>query len=193
MSCPIVTLVATVCLAPAPTAPDYYPLKVGTKWHYQIQVGKQTIPAVSIAREEETINQVKLVRLECEIDGKLAATEHLASTPEGIFRHRYNGLKCEPPLHILRLPVKKGETWRSDLVVGPERGSFSAVTDMAKVEVPAGQYDAVTVRTMVKMPNGSIIITKYWFAAGVGIVKQEVIDGSTKVVINLEKFEPAGD
>jgi hypothetical protein len=64
---------------------------------------------------------------------------------------------------------------------------------MAKVEVPAGQYDAVTVRTMVKMPNGSIIITKYWFAAGVGIVKQEVIDGSTKVVINLEKFEPAGD
>ena len=58
------------------------------------------------------------------------------------------------------------------------------------VKVPAGEYkDYLTVSSEgLKIDNQTVSIT-YYFAAKVGMVKQVVEVGGTKVTVELEKFE----
>lgn len=190
---PVVILAAAACLAPAPkpAAPDYYPLKAGTKWHYQVTVGNETLAAVNVAREEETVNGVKMTRVETVIDGKTVASEHLAATPDGVFRHRYNGVKCVPPVRLLSYPVKDDDSWEMAVTIGTEKATMAVRVGTAEVEVPAGKYRTVTARLTADTADGPLT-TEYWFADGFGVVKQVGNLGGVTFTIELEKVELAG-
>lgn len=184
-------LAAPCAAAPKPTAPDYYPLKPGTKWHYRVTVGGRTGAVACRIAKVETIDGQPLARLETVVGEKSVASEHLRTDAKGIYRHRANGLEPVPPIQLLRYPVKDGDRWESEFSVGEEKGKLAVVViGKEEVEVPAGKYKAVKVEVNTDS-GGQKISTTYWFADGVGIVKQRSDLGGRETVLDLEKYEPA--
>jgi len=174
---------------------SYYPLKAGNKWTYQIEsdsVAKGSAKLINQIAKIEKIDGVSLARLETIAKGKVAATEHLNATEKGIFRNRYNGTEVSPPICILKFPIKKGSTWKTESKVGDEKLSVSCKSDEDEIEVPAGKFKTVKVVMDAEVAGAGILVsTTYWFAQGVGIVKQHVNINSMQFTILLEKYEEA--
>jgi hypothetical protein len=187
-------------LAPSLPAQDkgpgtaWYPLQVGTTWHYKIGDGKFSTRVT----KHEKVGETMTARLETTRDGKVIGVEHLGAGPEGVYRHDYEVPQeggplhevLKPPVLILKLPAKKGETWKVDSKADGNvyRGTFKA--GEGEVKVPAGTYQAISVSTQDLEASGLKFAITTDFAKGVGMVKQVVQQGDAKVVIELEKFEP---
>src|SRR5690348_14212 len=71
----------------------YYPLQVGTTWHYRAGDSKFTI---HVARHEKVGDTLCAV-LETKRNGKVIGSEHLVVTSDGVYRH------------TLTLPPSRGE------------------------------------------------------------------------------------
>jgi hypothetical protein len=182
--------------APSGTG-DYYPLKVGTKWNYELDAGQpQKGMITSVIAAEENADGKPIARLEVYINGQKAqTTEHLMSNKDGVFRVKINNQELDPPLCILKYPIKAGQKWdtkttamRQQLDVTCREG---AVED---VQVPAGKYKAVpcTIETSQQTPQGAMkIVNTYWFVDDVGVVKQKMDIGGKVILMELTKFEPA--
>jgi hypothetical protein len=193
----LVLLGALPALAQPPAAekgkakvPDYYPLKVGSKWHYQLAAanGKQ-VQIVNQIAKLETIDGKTMARLEAIIGGNVAGTEHLSSNDQGIFRNRYNGVEVSPPVCLLKYPITEGASWETVAKIGDQQLTFTGREGPKEsVQVPAGTYQTVTaiVQTTV---NGMKISTTYWFAANVGVVKQTMDLNGQTVNMELVKYE----
>jgi hypothetical protein len=163
-------------LAPL-TEASYFPLKAGTKWHYQMvnYKGEKEERTHQIVKIEQIDGQ-PLARLEGSSRGDLVTTEHLSSTAKGVFRHRFNGIDVIPPLCLLKFPIKLGESWESALKIGQERGRAICRVGAEEVAVPAGHYKTITAQISVFDQLGSTQVeTRYWFAPGIGVVKQTVV------------------
>ncbi len=171
----------------------YYPLKAGNKWTYQIDsdaVAKGSAKLSNQIAKMEKIDGVSLFRLETTAKEKVVASEHLSITDKGVFRNRYNGIEVSPPICMLKLPIKKGSTWKTESKVGDEKLSVSCKSDEDEIEVPAGKFKTVKVVMDAEVVGAGIIVSNtYWFAQGVGIVKQHVNINSMQFTLLLEKFE----
>lgn len=175
----------------ATKASDYYPLKVGNKWYYRGELnGAQQINLVNRVAKIETIDNEKLARIEnCLPNGAVTSSEHLSADDRGIYRHRFNGAEIMPPLCLLKFPVKVGESWEVKPKTAGMEMRVTCRVGREKVEVPAGKYTAIKVHIETEIADMKISTT-YWFAAGVGIVKQVANLAGNHIAIELEKFEP---
>ena len=170
--------------------PDYYPLMAGTKWHYRVQGQSERL--TNHVAKIELIDGQQVARVETTFQGRVIPSEHLATTPQGIFRYRTHGVELSPPLCLLRYPVKKGDSWESKTTVGGQQEvRVTCRVGAEKVTVPAGAYDTVTVDVAMTVGGTTVGTSKYWLAAGVGMVKQSNKAGGTTSDFELEKFEPA--
>jgi hypothetical protein len=169
--------------------PTYYPLKVGSKWHYQVDAGEgRKVLIVNQIAKIENIDGQNLARLETVANGEVKATEHLSSNDQGVFRNRYNGMEVTPPVCLLKYPIKEGQSWETETKAGEQQLTVSGREGRAEIQVPAGKYQTVTclIETSV---NGMKISTNYWFAPDVGVVKQTIDLGGRVVNMELVKFE----
>jgi hypothetical protein len=165
----------------------YYPLKIGTQWQYQI--GTKQI-SMRVARQEK-LGDVMCGVVETSVDGKVVGTEHISAGPEGVFRHSFNDKKASEPLCILKLPATKGQTWKFDVKIATETVKGAFVSGEESVTVPAGTYTATTAFTTECDLNGQKAEFKYWFATGVGIVRQTISLNGQEFASELKKYEPA--
>jgi hypothetical protein len=166
-------------LAPLAEA-SYFPLKVGTKWHYRWKNSDgEAEKRIHQIIKTEQIDGRPLARLEARArEGPRSnqiTTEHLSTTAKGVFRHRFNGIDVSPPLCLLRFPIKTGETWESPMKVGDEQGTMVCRVDSDEIEVPAGKHKTVWSELEFFDRAGTLQFrTKYWFAPSIGIVKQTI-------------------
>lgn len=169
---------------------NYYPLKPGTKWTYQVDNGAGgSLEISNQVSKNETIDGKSLAVLETVVNGNVVASEHLNSTPEGVFRCRYNGIEVSPPLCILKYPVVENGTWTMDTSIGAQKLKVKSVTGkFEEVTTPAGKYKAAPVVTETEV-SGTKIKAKLWFVPDVGIVKQNTEIGDKVVNVVLVKFE----
>ena len=181
--------------------PDYYPLQVGNQWNYKLVEanGKEYAMINRIARIE-TIDEKKYAVLEAEVGGKVIATEHLRPTDKGIVRLRTNNFECVPPIVLVKNPVKPGDKWGGKLTimdgVANRDAKYDAVAEEEMVKVPAGRFK--TLRVAIRLEEGDKVVnTTYWFAPGVGFVKQTAEGEGINFNIELEKYKlakkPAGE
>ncbi len=187
-----VLFLTIVCLSVARAAAeektsgsDYYPLKVGSQWTYQIGSVQVTL---RVAKHEK-VGDVLCGVVESSVDGKVVATEHISVGDNGVFRHTFNGQKDSEPLCLLKLPVKKDQEWafNAKSANGSMKGKFKSGEE--EITVPAGTFTAVTAYTTECELNGTKAECKCWFAPGVGIVKQTMSIGGNTIVSELKKFE----
>lgn len=172
---------------------SYYPLNAGNKWTYQIEsdnIPKGSAKLVNQIAKIEKIDNVSLARLETTAKERIAATEHLSVNEKGIFRHRYNGVEITPPICLLKFPIKKNDSWKTESVTGKEKVKMACKSDEEEIEVPAGKFKTVKVVLDAEVVDAGIIVsTTYWFASRTGIVKQHVNINGMQFSILLEKFE----
>ena len=125
---------------------NYYPLQVGNKWEYRVEVAGNSAKAVSSITKMETLEgKEPLARLEAKVNDNVVATEHLRATADGVFRHRNNNQEINPPICLLKYPAKAGDKWSGDITVGKEKGKYDCETKEENVEVPAGKLDRKSV------------------------------------------------
>lgn len=173
----------------------YYPLHVGTTWHYRCGDGKFTIRVV----RHEKAGETRCALLETTRDGKVVGSEHLAVAADGVYRHDLTAMrpqtvqqKLNPPMRVLKLPPKKGDSWKVDSKSEGKtfRGGFRM--DEQEITVPAGTYKTFRVASQdLEVHSLKPILTTY-YAARIGMVKQVIEVGDAKVEIELEKFEAGG-
>lgn len=167
--------------------PDYYPLNVGERWEYKVQVADKTMEVANEITKIETINNDSLARVETVSNGKTLATEHLKTSEKGIFRYRIQGLEVNPPLCLLRYPVKEGDAWETQITTGGENAKVTCrVLGQRKIKVSAGEFDTVLVEIHAEASSGNVTST-YWFAEGVGVIQQITELPNLKISMTLEK------
>src|SRR5262249_26844258 len=129
--------------------------------------------------------------------GKVVASEHVVVRKDGVYRCAVAGQEVKPALCFLRLPAKKGEKWNVDSTIGGERvtGAF----EEGEEEVPVA-YDkdkkkvkAVTSAAKELIVNNQRMALTYYFAPGVGMVKQVANLAGAVVTLELVKYEPPKD
>jgi hypothetical protein len=164
----------------------YFPAAVGTAWEYRAGDNRFTH---KVARHEK-VGGVTCARVEQLINNKVVAYEDVGVTAEGVSRYAFDGKEAKPPITFLKLPAKKGQTWKVESKIGDQtvKGSFKS-GEAGTVKVPAGTYkNAVTVTSEDLEVNGIKTKVVYYFAEDVGLVKLEWGAGKSKVVIELEKY-----
>jgi hypothetical protein len=166
----------------------YYPLAVGNTWHYR--AGENRF-AMRVARHEK-VGDAMTARIEMLVEGKARSHENVGVTGDGIYRYSYEGKEAKPPVRFFKLPPKKGDTWTVDSKWGTEtiKGTFK--TGEETVTVPAGKYETFTASCDKFTAGDTEISVTYYFAQNVGVVKQVIEASGQRIVIELEKFEPAG-
>jgi hypothetical protein len=172
---------------------SYYPLKVGNKWTYQIESDAVPKGSSKLIHQIAKIDKkagVSLAQLEIVARDKVTASEYLSVSEKGIFRNNYNGEEITPPTCILKFPIKKNNTWKTESMGGKEKLNVTCKSDEEEIEVPAGKFKTVKVVSDAEVVGAGIIVsTTYWFAQGVGVVKQHVNINSMQFTLLLEKFE----
>ena len=187
----VLAVLAAGGLVPAQDAAlttPYFPLEVGSVWHYKCGENRFQLKVVKF----EDVGKTKCAKVELFVNNKSEAAEHIAVTKEGVLRFSFDGKKAEPPILFLELPVKADKVWKVESKVDgqPLKGGFkSGVED--NVKVPAGIYKTVTVTGVDLEANFVKLGLTYYFAENVGMVKQVIEISGQKIVIELEKYEPA--
>jgi hypothetical protein len=118
--------------------------------------------------------------------------EKLALRGDGLYRDGAEGMEMAPPLCLLQLPHKPGDTWKAASTLGatPVSGTFTAGEE-EEVTVPAGKFRAVPVTSQdFRIGNVSMRLA-CWYVSGKGLVKQRLEVGGRVEVLELEKFTPA--
>jgi hypothetical protein len=173
----------------------YYPLKVGTTWHYSAGDSKFTIRVV----RHEKVGAVLCALLETKRADKVVGSEHLAVAADGVYRHDLMVMDktpapqvLKPPMLVLKLPPKKGDSWKIDSKGDGKtfRGSFQVGEQ--EITVPAGAYKTFRVASQDLEVNALKPAITTYFAEGIGMVKQTIEMGDAKIEIELEKFEAGG-
>jgi hypothetical protein len=173
------------------TESAYYPLKVGSTWTYKIADAPAGTPSVVMKiTKHEKVGDVMCARLETFVNDKSMGNEHIAITKDGIVRVSAFGFNADPPIMILKLPAKKGDTWKIESKVGTETLKGEAKVSEENVSVPAGKYDTI-VATATITAGPQKIETTTCFAKNVGIVRMKMtgLAAGKAVVMELEKFE----
>ncbi|MEZ0227724.1 MAG: hypothetical protein ACAI25_03810 [Planctomycetota bacterium] len=164
---------------------EYYPLAVGTTWTYEVN---GTLVKMRVA-EHEKLRGVLCARVESEVNGATAASEHIRVTKDGVYRHSYNGTKIEPPLCFIKLPLKKGAAWKVKSKQGgtPIAGKL-AVDEEDDVDVPLGTFKTFVVKGDFES-SGQTFASTSWFVKGKGLVKQSTELGGQTINLELKKFK----
>jgi hypothetical protein len=167
----------------APESP-YCPLKVGTRWEYRSGDRNYTVTV----RKQQKAGSVDAMLVETESErGSLA--ELLAVGADGLYRHASNGDAVEPPLRLLKLPARPGESWKVQVKCRGQltRGTFTLTE--ADVQVPAGKFRAIVAEGNLQIDDHRFTLVS-WYAPGIGLVRQAIrIDGREEV-LELVKFTP---
>jgi hypothetical protein len=166
---------------------SWYPLAVGNTWQYRVGENHYTL---KVAKHEKIGTQL-CARLEMSVKNKVISHEHVAVTSDAIVRTSFEGKVANPPIPFLKLPPKKDQSWKVESKMAGQvfKGTFKAGEE--EVKVPAGTYKTVTVTGQDLEVNGVKMTLTYYFADKVGMVRQVIEMAGQKIIVEMEKFEPA--
>jgi hypothetical protein len=173
------------------TTTDYYPLTVGNTWQYKVGTTGFLLKVAKKEKVKTDKGDIECARIELVTNNKTASFEHIGITPDAIVRYTFEGKPAAPPIPFFKLPPKKGASWEVDSKIDGQvlKGKFTSGEE--EIKVPAGSFKTVTVTGKDLDVNGRKMTLTYYFADKVGMVKQVIELEGQKIIIELEKFEPA--
>jgi hypothetical protein len=165
---------------------NYWPLKSGCNWTIIApDVKSDWAISISVSSSTTTPAGISNVAVDYTLNGKTIQKEVYQVTADEIARIK-GGAEAsgtvDPPLPIIKLPMKSGQSWKwnGTITVGATKVNATSqftVTGPFLVSTPAGKFSAMKVHSAliinpgpkaVSMPNDS------WYSSGIGLVKQKV-------------------
>ncbi|MBA4189559.1 MAG: hypothetical protein C0467_16360 [Planctomycetaceae bacterium] len=174
----------------APNAEGYFPIKLKTKWTYKVQ--DQNIEVVVSGNEK--VGTEDCTKVDTMVNGKVVASELYVIRGDGVYRVKVKDDKIDPPVKVLQIPVKKGESWEVKSKVGTQTvaGTFKVKEDKEKVKVMDKEVEAVLVEGLDLDVAGTKTTVRMWFVKDKGIVKLSYKIQDAESVLELSKFESPG-
>jgi hypothetical protein len=172
-----------------PRAADYFPLNKGTKWVYKVGDTEVTV----VVAGTERFNDEDCVRVETRVGSDPKIAEVYTVRPDGVYRVKVKDDLIIPPVKVLPIPVKAGDSWAVNSKLGTQniKGTLVVKSTRERVMVPAGEFETVFVEGKDLEVAGAKSTVRIWFARNRGIVKEAfVLQSGETVVLELAKFEP---
>jgi hypothetical protein len=164
---------------------EYFPLKIGTTWHFKSDGQKLTMKVI----KHEKLGDVFCAQLEMTKGREPLLTEHVAVRPDGLYRYALNDKSLDPPMCFLRLPPKKGDKWRVAYKFETAKVNMELTLGEEEIKVPAGTYKTIVASTNEYQVGDQKVQYTMWYAKGIGIVKAVQKNAGKRFVLELEKFE----
>jgi hypothetical protein len=184
---PLCVVVSTVALsAPRPkdraVAPIYFPTRVGAKWVYQNGQWEGARVVTTVDHQPE---QTVVTTADVTAKGELVPYEMVAVSAKGLYwiENLKFGVKPDSPACLLSLPHRPGEGWTESF-----RGYSLTACESEEVDVPAGRFRAIRVEENIDCGQGRWRKNAYWYAEGVGLVKEQNDEVLRPTV--LKSFDP---
>ncbi|QDU23460.1 hypothetical protein ETAA1_54600 [Urbifossiella limnaea] len=178
--------------APIPDAarPFTLPHTIGTKWTYRVKGSdeKLTMVVTDIVSDKEHGNLVTVSYRSTK--GEPGIWEIVSLDGRQLLVHQQGPFECVPPIPWIRTPYLQHDKWVVQYTLSTSSSSFDYAAQfvqgpVARVEVPAGKFEAVRVHA-IREGFGRGARTR-WYANGVGVVKEVEKGGDT---LELVSFEP---
>jgi hypothetical protein len=178
--------------------PAYCLTRVGDRCVYSITARGKTDETRHLVTAVEQADGAVLVSVGLEHEhGDPAPYLKLKLTDAGVYMVRESRDEFDPPVCLLKLPVKAGDSWSVERpAVGELAGSKRSYRTAGDedVEVPAGKFRAVRVEETTEWTGhlkGLTTQTTTWYAPSVGRVKEVHKVGQSEMVTVLKSFVPA--
>jgi hypothetical protein len=186
---------------PTTVGEDLFPLAVGNTWTYKVQPFAGTGQpfqddrfVVRVVRKEMVGEQTCFV-LEARLKDRVAATEHVAFTRDGLTRFRADSYDIVPPVTILRFSVAPKAPWTTEYQLGDRKATATFTQEPTSITYQGKRTRTTSVRGEMGGENGGrgrpTTSTTVWYAAGVGMVRQTIDEGGKRAatLLELERFE----
>jgi hypothetical protein len=181
-------LLAQRAKAPAkpntPAVKDYFPLRVGDSWKYQMveEEAEYTLKVLSAEKQADGTMLYLLERLEgTEIHEWYSKTNGWVLMHKQSYTQQETFVEHKPPRQVLKNPLVVGEKWRwsGKTITQNNVTETNEVIGLETVKVPAGTFRAMKVVSQVRDTDSGVTRT-YWYAEGVGLVKWMTEGGQIK-------------
>ena len=93
---------------------------------------------------------------------------------------------------ICKFPPERGAKWRAEYKFNDKKASIAYECDEEEVNVPAGKFNAVVIRSESADGSGKFKNT-VWYVPKIGMVKQVSEDRDNRIVLLLDRFQHAGE
>ena len=206
MRLPLLLLAATlpaplVAADPPTVGEDLFPLAVGNSWTYKVQpfAGpgqpfQDDRFVIRVVRKEMVGEQTCFV-LEARLRDRVAATEHVAFTRDGLTRFREDGVDIVPPVTVLRFSAPPKTRVPVEYQLGDRKATATFTQDPATITYQGRRARTTSVHGEMGGENGGRTrpgaSTTVWYAAGVGVVRQTIDEGGKRaaMLLELERFD----
>jgi len=172
-----------VLVALSQASGEYFPLKAGSRWTYENGEGREEVKTVG---EKKEISGKEYWSISNAVPGLASKPTLVAVRPTGVY---FYGEHNQVEVQWLPLPCKPGDKWKFSAPAGNVDSEAVAVE---QVNVPAGKYTCLKVKSTIAASAGSLEITT-WYALGVGEVQSEVVfkegEDTKKLSRKLKKAE----
>jgi hypothetical protein len=172
----------------------YYPTKEGDKCVYEARTGTSTTEYTETVTKVETKDGKLVVSVGRELKDEVIPISKVEVSEKGLFRVASGNQDLAIPTPLLKLPAKAGDSWTNEPAVpdgAVKRTVKYTVGKEEEVEVPAGKFKAVQVEVeQIIEGRERTLVTTYWYAAGVGVVKSTMNAGGKERTVVLKSFTP---
>lgn len=180
---------------PPPPGEDLFPLAINNRWTYRVQPFAGPGQSVQDDRfviqvvRKEMIGEQTCFLLEGRLRDRVTATEHVAFTRDGLTRFRADNYDITPPVTVLRPTTPAKAPWTIEYQLGDRKATGTFSQEPASITVQGKRTRTTMVHADMGGENGGRVETRIWYAAGVGMVRQDITEGKRTTRLELEKFE----
>ncbi len=165
---------------------DYFPLGVNNRWNYLGEGNEyasyiREMPFVKNNQAQTYVDNGGTVAAEVfQIDADTVTRTFFAGEKYEQENMLEGGFTSNDHTVIIKSPLNKGTVWKND---GETR---EIVAIDARVNTPAGDFsDCLQIK--ITNPDSTSTVFEY-YAAGVGMVKREFIDGDFSITSTLQEY-----
>ncbi len=194
----------------APEIGNYYPLRVGDTWIYQVfdhkaKQGSSNRTVVVEVEREEIYVRPKMTKdgkemPEKKFDGHILKStsggkttrDHVVRMEDGIHRVHAADTQITPPLLFIKLPdAFVGKAWEANSTSGNTtiKGTFTPQLTDVKVGDRASKLLIISFRD--NQQGEDRVEIDYWFLPGDGMAQQRIKTKGHEITLKLVKFTPA--
>ena len=165
--------------AAAPPPGAYFPLAPGWIWTFRTHGGPDVTMRVS---GRHTVDGQVCGVIETVINGFVTQAECYRVTADGVYAYQRSypagTVVLTPPQPVMTAPVRAGRTWRWNGRLGDQEVTMDFTWAQEEpVTTPAGTFKAMQLYFATAPGSEMQLQTWRWFAAGVGMVKEDTVIG----------------
>lgn len=168
----------------------YFPLKVGNKWMYEVTLpdkNKVTQIIGIVPYEGDTFKMGVM------FNDHPVEDVHFRETEKGIFKVKEitgaGTINYDPEQPLLPAKITAGSSWEWVSKVNNMKEKVTITSLKEKVEVPAGKFDAILVKSEGVDGTDASYIDLAYYVKGVGMVKEVFTASNQTRTIELIKYE----